>query len=294
MATVFAFPKAELSTDQRDDMKLRDEDKKWLSEEIMRQVTAGISSAVDSFKPHGWRRATSWVREWGPSAIIIATPLTLLGLLITVGIFAANGIKENAQFQGSTVERLNAIDGKLRELQAAQSPSKVLKELTTLDKPQLVLSLPALQKISEQPIDKVNPSPATLKDVAYKLRDVDQSAEDYWPAVLKFLQFASAGLASNVPAPGSRPIWSLTNVGLNGINLIPPKSIVKFDGGLLQDVTITDSRVIFTNNPVTMKNVRFVNCAFEFPDTNDPSPAIKKTGEILLASGITSGYVPNT
>jgi hypothetical protein len=281
--TLVVFSPQYVEDGAQDEMKigLRDEDKKWFSEEIGRQITAALPAAVDSLKPRGWRRATSWVREWGPSAIIVAVPVALLAIIVTLGIFAGNLIKDNARFQGETTARLNGIDDKLRELRAAQSPDKVLKELTTFTPPQLAQNLPALRIVSEQPIDRVNPSPVALKDVAYKLRDIDQNAEGYWPAVLKFLQFASAGLS---PRGSSASGPRLTISQLTATGDIYNSTIVLSDGVRLKNVRFINCRIIFTTDPVEMENVQFINSAFEFPPSAEPSPYIKKAAHLLLTA----------
>jgi hypothetical protein len=49
-----------------EDMKLRDDDKKWIKKEIEEQIQAALAHIIDSLKPHGWRKAASVVRELGP------------------------------------------------------------------------------------------------------------------------------------------------------------------------------------------------------------------------------------
>jgi hypothetical protein len=294
MAIVLVFPQTESPADHQDDMKLTADDKRWLNGEIKTQIANGLKEFGDSLKPHGWRKLTFWLREWGLIGTAIAVPVTLLGFLITVSIFAGVGIKENSKFQGATETRLTNIESQLRTLNASRAPKKVLEEIANLDPKQFAQNLPALRKVSEQPVASVSPTPATLEKVAYQLKSVDENTDDYWPTVLRFIQFASAGLASNTPAPGSRPLISYKDLTLNGgLPTGTDHVIVQFDRVGLANVTFTNSRIIFTSNPSTFMNVRFINCAFEFPDTNSPSPSLKKTGELLLSSGLTSAYVPS-
>lgn len=291
MATVFSFPEVLSASEPQDDMKLRDEDKRWSSGEVKTQIESALVKVIDSFKPHGVRRVTFWLREWGLAGIAIVVPLTLLGLLITVSIFAAYGIKDNAKFQTHTEDRLDTIESELRTLEASQAPAKVLKELASLDTKHLAQNLPALRKVSEQPISEVSPPPMVLQQVVVRLQHVSESTEDYWPTLLRFIQFASRGLASRAPAPGSVPAMWLDNVSVNGVNVVGPGSIVELRGGKLQNTTFTDSLIIFTTTPTKLINVRFVGCAFEFPDLDEPSPSVKDYSRELLASGIQSATI---
>jgi hypothetical protein len=41
--------------------------------------------------------------------------------------------------------------------------------------------------------------------------------------------------------------------------------------------------VIFTNNPVRLRHVQFINCVFEMPAVEMPSPSLKRAAETLIA-----------
>jgi hypothetical protein len=52
-------------------------------------------------------------------------------------------------------------------------------------------------------------------------------------------------------------------------------------------VRFENSRIIFTENPVRMRGVEFLNCVFELPDA-PANPYIRKTAQELLASNLTA------
>lgn len=135
----------------------------------------------------------------------ITVPLTLLGLLITVSIFAGYGIKEQAKFQQKTEDRLSTIEANLLTLRAGQNPKKVLGELAAFDVKQLTKNLPALRELSEQPVKQVLPNPSALRNVSETLAKVSDATDDYWPTVLRFIQFASAGMSNNAPPSDLHP-----------------------------------------------------------------------------------------
>lgn len=284
MATLISFPLPEPYEGQQSEMKLRPEDKQWLAKEIADQVKSGVATAVDSFRPHGFRRATSWAREWGPSALFVSVPLVLLGMLITVSIFAAKELQDNTKFQTRTEDRLDHIESVMLTLQASDSPGKVLKDLSALPPKQFAQSLPALHKVTEQTA-KVATTPAVLQKVSEQLQSVSSNTDDYWPTVLRFIQFSSARLASNAPPEGSPVNVFYTNV--SGIR--PPEGGTYQLKGMIANMTFVNSRIILTETPVFFQNARFIDCAFDLPAIENPPVYLRQTGRQLLASGITSG-----
>ena len=65
------------------------------------------------------------------------------------------------------------------------------------------------------------------------------------------------------------------------------------DGGDIPGSRFENCRIIFTQNPVKMKDVKFINCVFEMPVTDAPSPYLKSTSQFLLASDLSSVEIPS-
>jgi hypothetical protein len=114
--------------DSGEDMKLRDDDKKWISDEIAAQLRKGIAEAVAEFRPRGYRRVTHFLREWGLAGTLVTVPLGLLAICVTLGIFATSGIKDNTQFRTRTEDRLNAIEKDVTSIK--QTLSDFVREAT--------------------------------------------------------------------------------------------------------------------------------------------------------------------
>jgi hypothetical protein len=257
-------------------------------------VKAAIADAVEPLHPHGWKKALLLAQRIGtPIAIVAFVASTFIALLMMALSFHSQATAravEEAAFRTSTKDTLDQIQATLRSLQASQSPKKVLQEIAGLDSKQFLQNLPALRKVAEQPPAQAEPSSFVIRAVANKLRTVDENSPDYWPTVLQFLQFASEGLSSDVPAPGP-PELVLTGEklhigagGLSGMN----HRIVELDGVHLSDVTFENSRIIFTDKPVQMHNVTFINCVFEMPQIEHPSPSLKQVTQEMLASNLKS------
>ena len=272
-AKLIEFPVSEAG------MKLRNEDQEWLRSEISK----AIQVSIDSFTPKGWKRVTNWLREWGITTIAVTVPITLLGIALAAVYVAVGEVKQNAEFRGRTDQRLRDIESFIALLQAPQNPKTVLGKIGSLDQKVFPQFLPALRKVTEQPINAVQPNPETLQAILVKLRHTDETSPDYWPAVLQFLSFVSATLApAGVPPSGQPPIV-LHNSSAGRI--VEEAQTIRLDGGSIENGEFTKCRIIFTQNPVRMKNVLFTNCVFEIPST-EPNLYLKKAGQLLLASNL--------
>jgi len=140
-------------------------------------------------------------------------------------------------------------------------------------------------------IDRTNPSSGvnreTVTALQRKLRQADESSADYWPTVLRFLQFASSSIALKAPPPGehAKVLSDVLGVGLmRGIRDFDKTYL--FDGGSFGNSSFTNCRIVFTGNPVEMQGVVFKICVFEFPASGTPSSYLKKLCRILLASDL--------
>ncbi len=190
--------------------------------------------------------------------------------------------------------RLDKIDKGILELRASQSPNAVLHEINGMNQTKFSASLPALQSAIQKPIPEIATSQPLLDGIAEKLLKTNSSAPNYWPTVLQFLQFASAGLApANVPPPDSKPTIRTSGISNLFANNVFSRVTVILDGGLLIGNRFENCRVIFTDTPVQMTNVTFVNSIFEFPISSEPPPYIQKAGKLLLASDLKTASIPN-
>ena len=163
-----------------------------------------------------------------------------------------------------------------------------------MDSQTFASSLPALHSLTDKISVKDFPDKFLIKAIAEKLRNTDESSPEYWPTVLQFLRFASAGASPDVPAPGTPPNITISNViiddGRGGLGYFPINAshcVARLEAASITG-KLENCRVIFTAEPVRKRNMQFVNCAFEFPQSADPNPTIKKAARELLASNLTS------
>ncbi len=208
------------------------------------------------------------------------------GVAVGLLIFGLTQWQNYTEFRVHTGDRLDQIESYLLTKRAAEVPHQVLQELGALQPKQFSAALPALQKITEQPFATVAPQPATLREVADKLKLVNEATPDYWSTVLQFIRFASAGLSPNVPPPGTAANVTLShNTGSPG-PLGFKNCVAELDGGDVGPARFENCRVRFTQNPVRFLDVSFVNCVFEMPETTTPTPYLKRASQLLLASNL--------
>lgn len=198
--------------------------------------------------------------------------------------------------------RIVDIGERIAKVEASLKPLD-LKHISSLDKGTFDHSLPQLRQV----IGQVNPKPVvdreTLTAIANKLRQTDESTPDYWPTVLQFIQFASSATAvsADVPPPGSPDIIASNARCLGegygeqgGHCLTISHRIILLDGGDIPGSRFYSCRILFTQNPVRMRGVQFINCVFEMPVTSSPTPYLKDTARQLLASNLTFVSIPSS
>lgn len=169
---------------------------------------------------------------------------------------------------------------------AQTSPQKAWSEIASANPRILSKSLPALQTVVSQPTSEIRPAPESVFTLAQKLRRIPESSTDYWPTVLRFIQFASAGVnTTNIPPPGSPQIVisNVTCVNMTHCIVASGRRIL-LDGGSIPNSQFVNCRIIFTQNPVNMKGTVFINCVFEMPIVSQPGPYLRDASRLLLAS----------
>lgn len=227
---------------------------------------------------------------------VIGIYLALFGGLITW--YLPNQLSNLRELiKGDTTSKIEPLQRQLDQIQgelsktASLNSAETLERLSKSDPKALSASLSQLRRAVQQPPNEVNAEPKTLRSLARKLMAISSSSPDYWPAVLGFIQFASASMVkpSNVPPPGN-PQIILSHVSSNtpnGIKLpVIRHKIVLLDGGELWDATFYHCRIIFTDSPMVMHNFKFIDCIFQMPSTAN-NPAVRDAARELLSSDLT-------
>jgi len=260
-----------------DCMPLNEADRSWVRERI-----------GEAQRRQGWGKLTGFIKDWSGAGGVVAI---ILFALLQWGGYTEFKTRTGLRLDG--IEgHLDKIDTTLLELRAAQAPDDVLHEVNGLDQAKFAKSIPALHVAVERPASRGKANRPLLSGIAEKLSKTNPATPEYWPTVLQFLQFASAGLApTNVPPPNTPPILRSSNTRLAGNSFTGVT--VLLDGGELLGTRFENCRVIFTDTPVTMRDVTFANSVFEFPVSSVPPPYIQRASKLLLASDLKTASIPN-
>src|ERR1017187_10344350 len=107
MATILAFPEEDSHPYQQDDMKLRDEDQRWLKGEIRNQIEAVLKPTLDEFRPRGWAKFIKVARDLAPLGVGATTIVALLALAAGAFYQVNSRISQEAKFEQHTDDRLD-------------------------------------------------------------------------------------------------------------------------------------------------------------------------------------------
>lgn len=240
-----------------------------------------------------------WIRHQVNSSLWGACWKLAAALAIPAFFFIYPEWKQMTEFRSGTTTRLDNLDKQIGTLEshvlsirAEQSPDKVLNEIGSLDQKSFTKALAALKRIVQNPIIETKPDLNLLQQILQKLRQTNESAPEYWPTLLQFLTFASAVFAPpDVPPRGQPPFELSHNMGPVSVGSVD-RSVVILDGGNIIDSKFERCRIVFTKNVALMQNVKFIDCVFEMPVTNTPTPFLKKASQMLLASNLKAVSIP--
>jgi hypothetical protein len=249
-------------------MARRNDQKDFIRDEITEQ----LALVVDSFRPHGWKRLTYWLREWGLAGAAIAVPVTLLAICVAVGVFAAYGIKENTQFRTRTEDTLTGIEGRLG---GVENSLKLLQA-------QLAVS-----RFSSVPPKELKSHREELAEVKNTLATVPHNTPNFWPASFQIITLLSQATSGVEPTSQRESVFS----DVVGPGIVVPDGIHVFLKNRIQNMVFTNSVVRFDSS-VLLKNVTFINCIFIFPPVEQhPPKPLQQIGSELLSADLSHATV---
>lgn len=163
-----------------EDMALRIEDKEW--------INGRIDDAIRSLLPRGWRRIAHWLREWGLAGTVVMAFLALLGSLIAVSIFAANGITKNAEFRTHTEDRLTRIEEDVKSIHIALDALRLTQLSLNPANPQNAQQAKSL--LADAQAKHVKLDTSVIEDSGKRFIDAAQNPAS-WSAANQFVSYRS-------------------------------------------------------------------------------------------------------
>lgn len=181
--------------------------------------------------------------------------------------------------------RVSYIEGLLSSGKAFVQPKEVLAELKAADGATFAQLLPALGMVARQPLSLVRPDAETLRAIGKKLQVVDPRSAGYWPATIEFLRFSTDFFAPGAPRSKSKPSTGIPM----GDPVITGFTLDVGNNYSFKGLTFKDCRFIFRDlSSIEFQNVTFINCVFEIPVTDQPSPQLQRFAQKLLASNLST------
>jgi hypothetical protein len=175
-----------------------EENQGWVREEIQRAIS-----------PNGWKKTANWLRYWGLTGVCITVFFALVGIVITLGIFASNRLSKEAEFRGSTQVKLVNVETRLGEIETSLLALRAVRAADLPTDKKKIAEAKAVLGIAKQssiklPIDIVEQSGKAFIDAASK----EAAALD---VALQFLSYRSYLNQSLTPAlgPSRAPVFGI-------------------------------------------------------------------------------------
>jgi hypothetical protein len=193
-------------------MALSDNERKSLGDQITAEVRSSVGAAmtevIDIFRPHGWRRVTFFLREWGLAGTAIAVPVTLFGLVIAVGAIAfiqfhaaTARIANETTFEAKTTDTLNGINDHLKKIDNALSLIQIQQAAS--DPTDKDGALEAKKAIEAARVNSVQLPPDLILQAGAKFVRGSFQNPSAWDAAVAFLNYRSYSVAvtQTFPSP---------------------------------------------------------------------------------------------
>lgn len=238
-----------------EDMALRNDDRDWIHTEIQ--------SAVNLLRPHGWRKAVFVLRELGPLAATLAIIVTLVSITLGAVYQSTSHVRDETAFRTKTTDRLDAIEGILKLIQAQI----------------------AVAKYSSAPPQELKKHHDELASVRAMLANAPKGEPNFWPTTFQVISLLSQA-TSNPSIQNDQREAILNDVSSNppgGMSPIMNSRVVLIN--LVAGMTFINSIVRFDPS-VRLANDTFINCVFIFPSEANPSTNLQQIGSELLAADL--------
>jgi hypothetical protein len=201
MATITAFHEVNPSSSTLNDMsQLAKKEKDALLREVEAYVENYIEAKIDTFQPHGWRKVTYFLREWGLAGTNITVIVALLALAATAFYQANARVTEQTKFEDKTAEALDKINEHLQRIDTALSTSQIQQAaINPIDKSSALEAKNALDYARKNHVEL---TADIVEQTGKRFIEAADKSPTAWDATLGFLNYKSFiyKLPSNVPS----------------------------------------------------------------------------------------------
>jgi hypothetical protein len=234
------------------------------------QFQNSFNATVDSFKPHGWKRFTHFLREWGLAATAIAIPVALLAIALSAAYVAMARVGKEATFETQTGTTLTQIQSDIQGIKG-QLTSQNLAIQANLPSGEFKSALPeissALATASEHNL-KLQPS--TLASLSSKVASIDTNAPQLWPVVVQLINYRSQTLSDLKPDQSMPGCYSSNGAEITGVGF--EDCVLDLDGKFLMDSFCNRCVVRYSGGELHIVNLKLNDCLIVFRAASNGKP----------------------
>ncbi len=176
-------------------VKLNADDQNWIrnivqdsGNGITKAIPSHVAQAIESIRPHGWKKAAYLLREWGVLGTTATVIVSLLGITLATLYQSFAHVREETQFRTHTDDRLEAIEKQMVSLVASVALLKpdarnqigpLLKERAAGKGAELQFNLSVAEKLIEGArAQSLHPDPVTVGDAGKSFVQLTSDSKD--------------------------------------------------------------------------------------------------------------------
>ncbi len=167
------------------DMPLRKDQQDFIREEIDRQ----LKGVTDSFRPHGWRKVASVIRQLGPTITFVGVIVAIIGITLGALYQTFGHVREETEFRTHTNDTLKEMQDGIKEIRASIEGMKLKQIGSNPENPKSIAEAKNILTSAASAGVKIDPN--VVKDVGGQFLAAAQRTPSVWSSALLFINYRS-------------------------------------------------------------------------------------------------------
>jgi hypothetical protein len=295
----------------------------YVETHVSSTIDASVEAAIT--KQLGWAKIARLIRDgtfvFGVGAVV----LTLLGFVLSEHSSAVSRREEDGKFQQKTDDRLSDIEKTLKNLQETTEDMRLKLSTRTASGPQSLKDVRQIlnsAKSQNVPISETTIAETAQSFIAASQKTSEPGAPEAWGAALELAAYRTS---LNIPPVGPFNALGTVHVdddsthlrvygegsashderaicrSIGGADELPdpgPATIIIAGPGTVhldglkgyefKDVIFRNVKIRYTGGRVILRNVRFIDCIFDVPRSEQNAPfleALTSSSQVSLTLG---------
>lgn len=248
---------------------------------IRDEIEAQLALAIDKFSPHGARRLTHFIREWGLAGTVVMAFLALLAFGAGAVYQATARVEKQTAFQTRTESRLDNIEKILRNIQGQLATQSVINH-ASLPLPDFKATLPDLSSaIDAAKQQKIKVPAQVMGDLQQKLR-ASTDAPDFWSTAAQFISYRSQDAVRDFESLARPDLPNCTDHDPTPMDLIVKGDVEK--NGRANDILMLPDTSSETGKGNQLVTARYEDCRFilDSPEESAKVPFLRDGRSVAL------------